>query len=151
MFTNTAKKIFLCQNLHISTALNYPNNSNFYFILYSIYFSKNLISKNWVKISSLVSKESAWNAGDLCLIPGLGRSPGGGHGNPLQYSYVENPHEQRSLAGYSPWGCNESDMIERLSKLFKMCKVMKYMLSFRGFWEFLLLNFLPHFALCIGI
>ena len=34
-------------------------------------------------------KESACNAGDLGLIPGLGRSPGGGHGNPLQYSCLE--------------------------------------------------------------
>ena len=41
-------------------------------------------------------KESACNAGDLGLIPGLGRSPGGGHGNPLQYSCLENPHGQRS-------------------------------------------------------
>ena len=39
--------------------------------------------------------------GDLGLIPGLGRSPGGGHGNPLQYSCLENPHGQRSLAGCS--------------------------------------------------
>ena len=36
-------------------------------------------------------EESAHNAGDLGLIPGLGRSPGGGHGNLLQYSYLENP------------------------------------------------------------
>ena len=36
-------------------------------------------------------KEFACNAGDLGLIPGLGRSPGGGHGNPLQYSCLENP------------------------------------------------------------
>ena len=49
----------------------------------------------------LDSKESTCNAGDLGSIPGLGRSPGGGHGNPLQYSYLENPHGQRSLAGYS--------------------------------------------------
>ena len=48
------------------------------------------------------SKDSAWNAGDLGSIPGLGRSPGGGHGNPLQDSCLENPHGQRSLAGYSP-------------------------------------------------
>ena len=47
-------------------------------------------------------------------IPGLGRSPGGGHGNPLQYSCLENPHGQRSLAGCSPWGCKESDVTERL-------------------------------------
>ena len=46
------------------------------------------------------SKESACNEGDLGLIPGLGRSPGEGHGNPLQYSCLENLHEQRSLVGY---------------------------------------------------
>ena len=40
-------------------------------------------------------KKSACNAGGLVLIPGLGRSPGGGHGNPLQYSCLENPHGQR--------------------------------------------------------
>ena len=58
-----------------------------------------------------VGKEPARNAGHLGLIPGLGRSPGGGHGNPL-YSCPENRHEQRSLVGCSPWGCKESDMIE---------------------------------------
>ena len=45
---------------------------------------------------------------DLGSIPGLGRSPRGGHGNPLQYSSLENPHGQRSLTGYSPWGCKDS-------------------------------------------
>ena len=48
------------------------------------------------------SKEFACNVGDPSLTPELGRSPGGGHGNPLQYSCLENPHGQRSLAGYSP-------------------------------------------------
>ena len=43
-------------------------------------------------------KESACKAGDLSSIPGLGRSPGGGHGNPLQYPCMESPHGQRSLA-----------------------------------------------------
>jgi len=47
-------------------------------------------------------KESICNAGDLGLTPGLGRSPGGGHGNPLQCSWLENPHGQRSLVGYRP-------------------------------------------------
>ena len=56
-------------------------------------------------------KESTCNAGDLGLIPGLGRSPGG-HGNPLQYSCLENSHGQRSLVGYSPWGRKESNMTE---------------------------------------
>ena len=54
------------------------------------------------------SKESACNAGDLGSIPGSGRSPGGGHGHPLHYSCLENPHGQRSLVGYSPWGLKES-------------------------------------------
>ena len=44
-------------------------------------------------------KESSCNAGNLGLIPGSERSPGGGHGNPLQYSCLEDPHGQRSLAG----------------------------------------------------
>ena len=48
-------------------------------------------------------KESTRNAGDLSLIPGLGRSSGGGHDNPLQYSCLLNPHGQRSLVGYSHW------------------------------------------------
>ena len=47
--------------------------------------------------------ETVKNAGDLSSIPGLGRLPGGGQGNPLQYSCLENPHGQRSLVGYSPW------------------------------------------------
>ena len=54
-------------------------------------------------------KESTCNEGDLGSIPGLGRSPGGGHGNPLQYFCLENSHGQRSLVGYSPWGQKESD------------------------------------------
>ena len=39
-------------------------------------------------------KESACNAGDLGSIPGLGRCPGEGHGNPLQYSCLENPMDR---------------------------------------------------------
>ena len=60
----------------------------------------------------LDSKESACNVGVLGLIPGLGRSPGGGPGNPLQYSRLENPCGQRSLVGYSPWGRKELDLTE---------------------------------------
>ena len=45
---------------------------------------------------------------DAGSISGSGRSPGGGRGNPLQYSCLENPHGQRSLAGYSLWGHKES-------------------------------------------
>ena len=55
---------------------------------------------------------NAGDSGDAGLIPGMGRSPGGGNGNPLQYSCLENPHGQRSLAGCSPWGHKESDTTE---------------------------------------
>ena len=45
--------------------------------------------------------------------------PGEGNGNPLQYSFLKNPHGQRSLAGYSPWGLKESDTTERLSTAYQ--------------------------------
>ena len=48
------------------------------------------------------------------MIPGSGRSPGVGNGNPLQYSRQEKSHEQRSLVGYGPWGHKESDTTELL-------------------------------------
>ena len=55
-------------------------------------------------------KESTCNIGDPGSVPGLGRSPGGGHDYPLQYSGLENPHGQRSLAGYSLRHHEELDM-----------------------------------------
>ena len=60
-------------------------------------------------------KAPACVAGDPASIPGLGRSPGEGNGNPLQYSFLENHHGQRSLAGYSPWDHTESDMTKQLT------------------------------------
>ena len=60
-------------------------------------------------------KESACDAEDLGLIPGLGRSPGGGHGNPLQCFCLKNPHEQKGMVGYSPWSHKELGMTEQLS------------------------------------
>ena len=51
-------------------------------------------------------KVSAWNAGDLGLIPGSGRSPGKGNSHSLQYSGLQNPVD-RGLAGYSPWSRKE--------------------------------------------
>ena len=60
-------------------------------------------------------KQSAYNVGDLGSVPELGRSPAEGHGNPLQNSCLENPHGQRNLVGYSPWGCKQLDTTEQLS------------------------------------
>ena len=54
-----------------------------------------------------VAKNLPANTGDTGSIPRLGRSPGEGDGNPLWYSCLGKFHGQRSLAGYSPWGCKE--------------------------------------------
>ena len=63
-------------------------------------------------------KESARNVGGLGSVPGLGRSPGEGNDNPLQYSCLENPHGQVSLAGYNPWGHKELEMTEQLRHIY---------------------------------
>ena len=68
----------------------------------------------WGFPDSSVGKESTCNAGDRSLIPGLGRSPGEGNGNPLLFS-PERSHGQRSLVGYSPMDHKESDRTEQLS------------------------------------
>ena len=84
------------------------------------------------------NKESACNVGDLGLIPRQGRSPGEGHGNPLQYSCLENPHGQRSLVGYSPQGHKELYTTKRLStahavhlKLMYYCRSMTLQFFFK--------------------
>ena len=59
-------------------------------------------------------KESACKAGDLGLIPGLGRSPGEGNGNPHQYSCLENPMDRGAWRVQS-MGSQESDMTEQLA------------------------------------
>ena len=63
----------------------------------------------------LDGKESVCSVGDLGLIPGLGRSPEGEHGNPLQYYCLKDPHGQRNLSCYSPWSHKELDRTKRLS------------------------------------
>ena len=57
-------------------------------------------------------KASVYNAGDLGSIPGSGRFPGEGNGNPHQYFCLENPMEPGT--GYCPWGHKELDTTERL-------------------------------------
>ena len=61
------------------------------------------------------SPASAGDAGDMGSIPGSRRSPGGGNDNPLQYFLPRKSHRQRSLAGYRPWDCKDSDITEQLS------------------------------------
>ena len=58
------------------------------------------------------------NTGDVReagSIPGSRKFPSGGHSNQFQYSCLENPHGQRSLVSYNPWGYEESHKSERLS------------------------------------
>ena len=68
------------------------------------------------------------NAGDAGSVPGLGRSLGGGSSNPLQYSCLENPHGQGSLASYNPWDGKESDMTEHAAytprKVYDMANIL---------------------------
>ena len=79
---------------------------------------QNSASCRWLRILRglfsqwLNGKESAFNAGgtrDMGLIPGSGRSPGEGNGNPLQYSCLENSMDRGVWGAYSPWSCKESD------------------------------------------
>ena len=59
-----------------------------------------------------VVKNLGPKAEDMGVIPGSGRSPGEGNGNPLQYFLPGKSHEQRNLADYSPYGRTESDTTE---------------------------------------
>ena len=65
------------------------------------------------------AKEPVCNVGDLGSIPGSGRFPEEGNGNPLQYSCLENPMDEGSQ---SPWGHKESDTTERLHFLSLLCR-----------------------------
>ena len=102
---------------------SFSSNSNYVLIRVSTYIRSSPLG--WRRIYSisqlciakaltgasqvvLVIKNLPANAGevrDVGSIPGPGRSPGGGHGNPLQYSCLENPMDRGSLVSYSPWGC----------------------------------------------
>ena len=78
----------LCSVFHLPRI--YPLGGGIFFIYFFFFFA-------FMYTNSSVGKESACNAGDtgdLGLIPGLQRSPGGGHGNPSQYSYLENPTDR---------------------------------------------------------
>ena len=77
---------------------------------------------------SSISKESSCNAGDLSSIPGLGRSPGEGYGNPLQYSCLENSMDRGAwrvivfITIFNKY-YKESDMPERLTLLLLLLNI----------------------------
>ena len=76
------------------------------------------------------------NSGDMGSIPLLGRSPGEGNGNPLQYTCLENPMK-RILAGYSPWGCKrvrydiETEYMPSIPCLFMEGRLVTWRLLFQ--------------------
>ena len=116
----------------------------------------------WASQVVLVVKNPSANVGDIRdvgSIPGWRRSPGGGCGDPLQYSCLENTHGQRSLVGYSPWDHKESDTIEATQPAFTHQSVYKYLVlhnlnntrfhkHFKSDDRFVLelLNFVLHFT-----
>ena len=82
------------------------------------------------------SKESACHVEDLGSIPGFEISPGARHDNALQCSCLENPHEQGSPVGYSPWGHKESDTTEQPGT------VHRFVISFLPRSKYLLISWL---------
>ena len=86
-------------------------------------FTKVLTFKNgntiWASQVALLIKNLAANVGDIrdeCLIPGLGGSPRGGHGDPLQYSCLENPMEREAWWATVHGVTKSQTQLKRLSK-----------------------------------
>ena len=79
------------------------------------YTLKYVCTYTWASLVAQMVKDPTCHEGDPGLIPGLRRPCGERNGYPLQYSCLENPHGQRSLWSYSPWGHKESDTTVRLS------------------------------------
>ena len=80
-------------------------------------------------LGSSVNKESTCSAGDLGLIPGLGRSPGGGHDNSLQYSCLEN-HKDRRTWRATVYGVTQSRT--PLKRLMHACTLCMSALTQKG-------------------
>ena len=125
IFCNSFECIICCYfnlfiNNNILIVLGSASIFSFFFLIFIYHM---VLSLDF--LGSTESKEPACNAGDPGSIPGSGRCPGEGNGNPLQYSCLENPHGQKSLVGYSPWSCKESDMNEWLThSLVSACLVI---------------------------
>ena len=98
---------------------------NKYFDHYHFFLREDIVACNlssydtlisfWASQVTLIVKNPPLNSGDIrdtSSVPGIRRSPGGGHGNPFQYSCLENPIDRAAWGCYSPWGCKESDTTE---------------------------------------
>ena len=85
-----------------------------------------------------VVKNLPASAGKVGSIPGSGRCPGGGNGNPLQYSCLEKSHGGRSLAGCNPWGCkrNGHDLVTKHQKCDTLYSSLFLLLQACEKWKF---------------
>ena len=105
-----------CDNILAFNSASYPNLCNSKYLVYLLHITG--CHKYFRCLFSFpcgsAGKKSTCNAGDLHLIPGLGRSPGEGKGYPLQYSGLENSMD-RTVHG----GRKKSDTTERLVLSFK--------------------------------
>ena len=137
---------------------------SFTFLISICFLSCSLVAQ---LVKSLpVMQEIICNAGDLGLIPGSGRSSGGGHGNPPQYSCLVNPHGQRSLAGYSPQGHQRvrydwvakhacTHMVDSQRGIYFMCTAQRFSYTytivhslFQIFFPYRLLQNIERSSLC---
>ena len=93
---------------------------------------------NWGLPSWLSGKNPPASAGKVGSIPGSGRCPGGGNGNPLQYSCLEKSHGGRSLAGCNPWGCkrNGHDLVTKHQKCDTLYSSLFLLLQACEKWKF---------------
>ena len=88
------------------------------FSFFFVFFFNHGYTNIWASQVALVWKNSPANAGDIRdvgMIPGLGRSPGGGHGNPLQYSCLENPTDRGAWSATVHRVAKRQTRLKRLS------------------------------------
>ena len=107
--TETKEEVFSLQgDIIVYSLLKIDYNSQSILLIFILFF--------WL-FQWLSSKESICNTGDMCLIPGSGRSPGGGYSNLLQYSCLENPMD-RGIWQTAVHGVTKSrTQLKRLSRI----------------------------------
>ena len=95
--------------------------------MYNFWIPQNIIINSLLLTENFPGGSDGKESADPGSIPRLGRSPGEDDGYPLQYSCLKNFHRERSLVGYSPWGCKVTDTTEWLT-LSHLCyiRILQY-------------------------